>query len=80
MMSNMSLKNCFAYSTKSNGICFCSVLTDMICEGRKCPFFKTQVQYEKDIEKANKRLTSIGVPTDTIKKYYKKDTLTKEAS
>lgn len=40
----MSLKNCFAYSTKSNGICVCSVLTDMVCEGKKCSFFKTKEQ------------------------------------
>lgn len=41
-------------------------------------FFKTKEQYEKDIETANKRLASIGVPTDVIKKYYKKNNLKNE--
>lgn len=69
----MGLKNCFAYSTKSDGVCTCSALTEMICESKKCSFFKTKEQYEADIEKANKHLASIGVPTGVIKKYYKKN-------
>lgn len=75
----MSLKNCFAYSTK-NGMSVCSVLTEMICEGKKCVFFKTKEQYEADIEKANEHLASMGVPKDVIKKYYKKNHLGKEGA
>lgn len=71
----MVLKNCFAYLTKSNGMCACSVLTDMVCECKNCSFFKTKEQYEKDIEKANKRLASIGVPINVIQKYHKRNSI-----
>jgi hypothetical protein len=64
-------ERCFAYCTKSNGIATCSILKVMLCDSKKCTFFKTQEQYEKDIEKADKRLKVIGVPTDVIKKYHK---------
>lgn len=61
-------KKCFAYYER-NGIESCTVLTSSDCNGKDCPFFKTKEQFDIDIEKANKRLASICVASDIIKKY-----------
>lgn len=66
------MNNCFAYYTKGTSH-FCFALSEILCDYKECPFFKTKEQCEEDEEKVIKRLTSIGIPIDVIKKYYKQN-------
>jgi hypothetical protein len=42
----MANKDCFAYRSRR-----CGVLTERICNRRKCPFYKTRKQYNEDLDK-----------------------------
>lgn len=68
----MAMNNCFAYSTKGTSH-FCFALSEILCDDKECPFFKTKEQLEADEEMVIKRLTSIGILTDVIKKYHKQN-------
>lgn len=39
-------KDCFAYRSGR-----CAILTERICNRRKCPFYKTRKQYNEDLDK-----------------------------
>jgi hypothetical protein len=47
----MEKKDCFAYVSSWK----CKALNDVVCKTGECPFYKTQEQFEKDAEKANKK-------------------------
>ena len=42
------MKDCFAYKVSG----YCGALTEMVCKGRKCSFYKTKEQFKADEEKA----------------------------
>lgn len=41
-------KDCFAYKEKQKK---CSALNELVCEKRKCRFFKTKEQFNEEREK-----------------------------
>lgn len=43
-MRKIDPKNCFAYNRNTRT---CTACTEMICERKECPFYKTRTQIEK---------------------------------
>ena len=54
-MENTIKQDCFAFKSdvdlQSSRAKFtgCKILEEMLCLGRKCPFYKTQEEYEKGL-------------------------------
>ncbi len=42
--------NCFAYSNKQKNNGFCTCLSELVCDGRRCKFYKTDIngKYPKE--------------------------------
>jgi len=47
--------DCFAYKSFNSARSKCLVLTEMLCSKKKCPFYKTKEQYDKDIKMLEER-------------------------